>query len=320
MPVRAVAAVVAGALLAACAGGPDEPPTGNGPRGLVAQVVSYDLAAGTPARLLIGLGTGANLYVSGGTVDVSIAFLGGEEATGRPQRAGEETAAFLPLPGSEGPFPDTPTAAPASTARGVYVAEDVTFDRPGFYEATVTADLEGGPRTGTSAFQVYPEPRYPAVGDRAPRTENLTVESVRRDEAPPEAVDSRAVTGGRIPDPDLHETTIADAIRAGRPALVVFATPVYCVSRFCGPVTDMVEELRGEYGDRAEFIHVEIWRDFQGRVVNRAAAEWLLRQGELLEPWVYLIGADGRIEARWDNVATRQEIEPYLRRLPPMSR
>jgi hypothetical protein len=315
VPVRSLAAAVAAATLAACTGtgGPLRPDPGGE---LVAQVVSYDLSVGTPARLLIGLGTGRNLYISGGTVDVSLSFLGEEEATGRPQRVGEETASFLPLPGSEGPFPGTPTAAPASSARGVYVVEDLTFDRPGFYEATVTAELEGGARTGTSAFQVYPEPRYPAVGDRAPRTENLTMDSVRAEEAPPEAVDSRAVTGGRIPDPDLHDATIADAIRAGRPALVVLATPVYCVSRFCGPVTDVVEDLEKEYGDRAEFVHVEIWRDFQGQVINRAAAEWLLREGELLEPWVYLIGADGRIEARWDNVATRQEIEPYLRRLP----
>jgi hypothetical protein len=280
----------------------------------VAQVVSYDLAVGRPARLLIGIGTGQNLFVSGGEVDVALTFLGEEGATGRPEPVGEETATFLPLPGEEGPFPATPTAAPASTARGVYVIEEISFDRPGFYEAEVSAVIDGDTRTGTSAFQVHPENRYPAVGDRALRTENLTIPEP--DDAPPEAIDSRAATTGRIPDPDLHQVTIADAIRQGRPALVVFATPVYCVSRFCGPVTDVIEELALDYRDRAEFIHVEIWRDFQGQVVNRAAADWLLRDKELLEPWVYLIGADGRIEARWDNVATRQEIEPILRALP----
>jgi peroxiredoxin len=31
---------------------------------------------------------------------------------------------------------------------------------------------------------------------------------------------------------------------------------------------------------------------------------------------VFLIGPDGRIVARWDNVATRDEIEPLLKRLP----
>jgi hypothetical protein len=312
---RRLASGVALFLVAAACAGDDGPPR-PGPPGqeLVAQVVSYDLAAGRPARLLFGLGTGQNLYVSGGEVDVSLSFLGEGQATGQPQPVGEEIATFLPLPGEEGPFTRTPTAAPASNARGVYVVEDMRFDRPGFYEAKVSARIDGEARTGTSAFEVHPENRYPAVGERAPRTENLTISSP--DDAPPEAIDSRAATAGRIPDPELHETTIAEAIRSGRPALVVFATPVYCVSRFCGPVTDVIEDLARDYGDRAEFIHVEIWRDFQGQVINRAAAEWLLRDNELLEPWVYLIGADGRIVARWDNVATRQEIEPLLRRLP----
>jgi hypothetical protein len=89
------------------------------------------------------------------------------------------------------------------------------------------------------------------------------------------------------------------------------------VSRFCGPVTDVIQELAAEYGDRAAFIHVEIWRDFEENVVNEAAADWLLREGDLQEPWVFLIGSNGRVVARWDNVATRREIEPLLRELPP---
>jgi hypothetical protein len=153
----------------------------------------------------------------------------------------------------------------------------------------------------------------PAPGEEAPRTENLTVHSKGVPEA---AVDSRAATEGDIPDPELHDTTIADAIRRGRPLVAVFATPVYCVSRFCGPVTDLVAELAADYSDRAEFVHVEIWKDFQGQVINRAAADWLLHENTLEEPFVFLIGADGRIVARWDNVATRQEIEPYLQDLP----
>jgi hypothetical protein len=33
---------------------------------------------------------------------------------------------------------------------------------------------------------------------------------------------------------------------------------------------------------------------------------------------VFLIEGDGTIAARWDNVATAQEIEPYLRDLPKL--
>ena len=78
----------------------------------------------------------------------------------------------------------------------------------------------------------------------------------------------------------------------------------------------MVDELSHQYGDRADFVHVEIWRDFQNKVVNKSAAEWVLRDEQLNEPWVFVIGADGRITARFDNVATREEIEPLLEALP----
>jgi hypothetical protein len=200
---------------------------------------------------------------------------------------------------------------PASHGQGVYAVDALEFDQPGFWEVEVEAELPSGSQTGHAAFQVYPEPRVPVPGDRAPRTENLTL-----GDRPRSAVDSRAAIDGEIPDPALHRTTIADAIEAGRPALAVFATPVYCESRFCGPVTDMVSGLAEDYGDVAEFIHVEIWHDFQKLEVNRAAADWLLTpDGDLTEPWVFLIGKDGRVLARWDNVATRQEIEPWLKRL-----
>ena len=33
--------------------------------------------------------------------------------------------------------------------------------------------------------------------------------------------------------------------------------------------------------------------------MNRAAADWLLRDDDLTEPWLFLIGADGTIVDRW---------------------
>jgi hypothetical protein len=161
-------------------------------------------------------------------------------------------------------------------------------------------------------FEVHEKPVYPAVGEPAPRTENLTLSSK---DAPQAAIDSRAVQGD-IPDPELHELTIAESIDRHEPTLVVFATPVYCVSRFCGPVTDMVADLAKKYSDRANFIHIEIWRNFEKQVVNKGAADWIYRGNDLTEPWVYLIDAAGQIAARWDNVATAEEIESQLKKLP----
>ena len=304
---RAVMVASAATILLAGCGDGGEP----GPGRLEVFPASFEIVAGEPGRFLVGVTAPGNRFVSGGSVDLRFSYLG-EERAGDPEPAGEATGTFLPIPGEEDrPVPNVPTAAPGESARGVYATE-MTFDRAGFYEVEAAADLGGRPSRGTGAFEVIPEPLVPSRGERAPRTQNHVLGEPGVAE---EAIDSRAATGG-IPDPELHDTTIAEAIRAGRPALVVMATPVYCVSRFCGPVTDMVADLAAEYGDRAEFIHVEIWADFQEGAVNEAAADWLFHEGNLTEPWVFLIGADGRIAARWDNVATRAEIEPLLRDLP----
>lgn len=309
---------LAAALAAACSPDPGGPPDGGSPRAeLTAEVASFDLAAGLPARFIVGLGLldrEGQQFVSGGSVDLAFSFLGEGQASGsEPYR--DTTATFLPIPGSTGPFEGQPVATTGADARGVYGVGSFEFDRAGFWEVEVTADVrDHGPLSATAAFEVLPEPLVPVPGDPAPKVDNLTMDSK---DAPEEAIDSRAGTGP-IPDPELHETTVAESVRAGRPVLVAIATPVYCVSRFCGPVTDMVQELAGEYGDQADFVHIEVWRDFEGNVVNKAAADWILRGETLQEPWIFLVGADGRVLARWDNVATRQEIEPLLQDLPPL--
>jgi len=159
---------------------------------------------------------------------------------------------------------------------------------------------------------VHEKHTIPAPGDAAPPTENLTLGTPG---IAPTAIDSRA-EGGDIPDAELHRTTIARLLREHRPAVLVFSTPVYCMSRFCGPVTEMVEDLARTYAERASFVHVEIWQDHDRQQLARAATDWLLRNGDLNEPWVFVVGADGRITARFDNVVNREELEPLLRALP----
>src|SRR3546814_15694577 len=91
--------------------------------------------------------------------------------------------------------------------------------------------------------------------------------------------------------------------------MVVVSTPVFCVSRFCGPITDSVQELAATYGDRANFVHIEVWRDFEQNKLNRGAAEWHYPDEEAnpSEPWVFLIDGEGTIAKRWDNGANRTD-------------
>jgi hypothetical protein len=325
--IRRAALLVTVLLLAGCGSGTGQEGTGAGagrapaPEGFNVFVASYDLAAGTPPgqkrRFIVGLTDVNNRPISYGRVDLRFAWLGdrstGGNVTAEPSVTAQ--AEFLPIPGSNPEAGESakPRVTPPSEARGVYSAQ-VGFDRPGFWGVEVQAELDGvGRRSGTSQFEVRADTAVPDVGEQAPRTRNLVAGAKG---VPAAAVDSRAQGGAKVPDPELHRRTIADAVAAGRPAVVVFATPVYCVSQFCGPITDMVAELAKEYGDRADFIHVEIWRDFQAKRLNDAASQWLLHDGQAQEPWVFVIGADGRITARFDNVATRGELEPLLRRLP----
>lgn len=281
------------------------------------QVASYDLAVGDPSRFLAGVLTKDNRFVSFGSVDLSFAYCGTKDDPERGRFGTQTTATFLPVPeetGEEHLHPgEGPAAVPASKGRGVYSAT-AGFDRAGFWRVKVSANLVGeGMRTGTADFQVLPKHRIPTPGDLAISSDNLTISAK---DVPLAAIDSRAQATESIPDPELHSTTIAQAIKESRPALVVFSTPAFCRSRFCGPVTDMVAGLAKTYADRAAFIHIEIWRDFENSTINQAAQDWLYRDGDLTEPWVFLIGAGGKIVARWDNVATQQEVEPLIKALP----
>lgn len=341
---RFVPALLALSLLATACGGDDTASGGASTGAVSAQVASYELVAGQPERFLIGLFT-ADGVVSYGSVDLSFSYLG--TGSDDPQAGPETTGTFLLVPqegaghsheeGDDGmdmgsddhaamgavalPTDDELAAAeqkaPEITApdqvRGVYQASDVTFADPGVWEATVTVDLDGAAQTATAAFQVVAEPAYPAPGQAAPPTDNLVMND---EDAKPSMVDSRASGGwDTVPDPELHQGTIADSIDAGRPVVVVVSTPLYCQSRFCGPITDEILALSEMYGDRADFIHLEVWRNYQDKVVNKAAADWVYRT-DITEPWVFLVGPDGTIIDRWANVADPRELRDQLEALP----
>jgi hypothetical protein len=307
MPRHLIVVAAVTFLVAACSDGatPSSEPTEER-EPLEVVVANYEIVAGESSRLLVGLITGDGRTVASGTVAIRFAEDTGAPAT--PTQAVVGT--YLPVYGTDPGDPDAePTAIRPSSARGVYAVNGVRFLEPGPYLVEVAVDVANyGLAQGAARFEVIAEPSAPGLGEEAQSTRNLTLTS--RD-VPPEAIDSRAVDG-EIPDPQLHRSTIASAVRKSRPALVVFSTPVYCVSRFCGPVTDLVQDLASEYRERAEFIHVEVWRDYESNVVNQAAADWLYREDELTEPWAFLIGADGTIAARWDNLFTEGELRAAL--------
>lgn len=294
-------------LVAACSSGQstDAPAAaidGNGD--IVAEVASYELVADREQRFLVGLFSGAEGMVSFGTAELTFTFLGsGDEPLEEPVAGPSERAAFLPIPGSSTTNEEAARFTSPSEARGVYGVDAVEFDEPGYWEVEVAIDVDAERQVATAAFEVGDTPHVPLPGDPAPRTDNLLPGAP---DAPPTAIDSRAQGDGSVPDAELHATTIVDVLDAGRPLMVVISTPVYCVSRFCGPITDTVADLAITHGDRMDFVHLEVWKDYENTTMNEAAADWIWpdRVGDPSEPWVFLVDASGTIVERWDNVAT----------------
>ncbi len=304
---------VAALVLAGCGGdsGDDTTttPTSQEDRGVVAQVASYELVIDRDQRFLVGLFSDDEGMVSHGAAELAFSFLGEEgNMLDEPAPGPDATATFVPVPGSpESTESESAAFTSPSDARGVYGAEAVRFDQAGFWEVAVDIEIDGTQHSATAAFKVLEESNVPVPGDPAPRTQNLLPGDP---DAPPDAVDSRAEDDGAVPDPELHEETVASAIDAGRPIMVVISTPVYCVSRFCGPITDTVQDLAQEYGDRMDFVHLEVFKDFEANTLNKAAVEWIWpdRQGEPAEPWVFLVNARGTVIERWDNVASERSL------------
>ncbi len=183
----------------------------------------------------------------------------------------------------------------------------MTFDTAGFWQATATFTLNGVAMQATASFEVLDHHQVLFVGDAAPHTTNPIAGDAT---VPPSAIDSRATGGAAIPDVALHATTIAAALDAHLPVMVVVSTPTYCTSRFCGPITDGVGRLAQQYGSRMAFVHLEVWADFNTSTLSPSIHDWIVPRdgGDGGEPWVFIVDRDGKITQRFDNVVSDAEL------------
>jgi len=328
MPARRIVLAVLPLLLAAgCSGKGTDSSTTPPPSSasFAAELASTDLISGTPQDLEVGVfhsdqQTGVQL-VTFGQISIQLGYMANANAA--PAPGPHLTATYLPAPGTAQTGPAPALSNPA-TARGVYLARAVTFDRPGLWTAAVSANVQsvGTIAVSVTTFYVAKAHALPAPGDRVTGKLDVANHVMGDKGVPLSAIDSRAQSGAPIPDPELHRWTIRDAVAQHRPILVVFSTPTYCISQFCGPTTDAVEALAKQYTNRAVFIHIEIYNSYdtqkQKGVINRAAYDWLYRNHDLTEPWLFLIGADGVIQHRWGPLFDPTEVAKDLAALPPM--
>ncbi len=190
---------------------------------------------------------------------------------------------------------------------GVYVVSDVIFDQAGFWQAEfeITRDGVAETLTRSVAFQVLADSATFAVGDKVPASRNPTVLDVS---------DLSEITTHQSPVRGMYELTIAQALEQPKPVIVAFSTPAFCVSRACGPVTDVVAGLYEKYSERINFIHVEPWvlataRNEGRLMLTDVAREWRLPS----EPWVFVIDSEGRVSARFEGLVSEYELAEALK-------
>ena len=78
----------------------------------------------------------------------------------------------------------------------------------------------------------------------------------------------------------------------------MFATPKFCASRLCGPTVKIAEAVQKDMKDTPmRFIHVEIYRDNDP---NSGPNPWVQQWALPSEPWVFVVGADGKIRSKFE--------------------
>jgi len=215
---------------------------------------------------------------------------GGEKGgAARAQREALEQPAAGPYPAKIESLATQPAYRAQTTtvdpdAATVVYSTDIDFSSDG--EWRIAALVKQGdefaatllPSVSVGGFKSVPR-----VGQPAPRIHTPT--------AADSGGDLSQITT-RIPPDTQNKVDYADAL--GRePIVLLFATPQFCQSRVCGPVVDVAEQVKEEYGDEAAFIHMEIYNDNDPEKGVRPQVRAFRLPGE---PWLFAIDRNGVIQ------------------------
>jgi len=312
---RGAAAIVAiGLVLVACSNGAGQSvlPSGAGQypgwpgSGLVVGsgdfipiVVSSEVSTGH-SRVLIALTDAAHRDLGAQGVTVEETYYDLAASTETPVGTVDGTFRWL--------IPDEKT---------IYTSY-VDFAHSGDWGVEVIAREPGKPdRSARVTFSVRDTTTTPAIGAPAPASETLHTTD-------PAAL--VAISTDTNPDPAFYALSVKDAIAAGKPFVLVFATPLFCTSGLCGPALDLVKQVAPDYIGRVNFIHVEpyILQVKDGRTQPeldvtgypksvRASVEW----GLPTEPWVFVVDAQGKVAAKFEGMAYPDELTAALNDVLP---
>jgi protein SCO1/2 len=196
--------------------------------------------------------------------------------------------------------------------KAAYVAE-MTLPRPGGYEASITLDGPAG-RVGSAAFTMVAREQSPTppIGAPAP--------SVRTPIAADVGGNLQLISSDVFPDPRFYEHSVDELLAGHRPFVFTIYSPAFCPTTACGPLLRYMKEIATEF-PAMTFVHAEpyVMRDLGGRIQPEyegngyAWAAWSQAYGIPVEPYVFVVGADGRIVASFELIVGSDEIRAAIR-------
>lgn len=201
---------------------------------------------------------------------------------------------------------------------GVYVVE-ADFPTAGLWGAELRTSAGDGPEERIRVqFDVQPESTVIAVGDPAPPSDTPTLDDVGGDVA--------LLSTDEDPVPAFYETSVKDALAAGEPFVLAFATPKFCATAQCGPTLDRLKPIAEAHPDLT-VINVEPYAlevqdgqlqpvlsgDPPGLTPAPATTEWRLPA----EPWVFVVDGDGIVTASFMLIFGDEELEAAIEDVLP---
>jgi hypothetical protein len=263
-------------------------------------LLASEHVVGLDNRFLVGLLEDAGGLVRGANVHARYFTLAEDGRTGTLRGEGDMQYVELAVEGAHSHDGSTGAALDEDLV-GFYLHR-VPFDSPGRWAAEIIVERDGvAPQSLQVPFEVLAESKSPPVGAPAPASQNDTAATNPND----------ASLCSRDPICGLHDIVIADALAARRPLAVMFSTPAFCETRFCGPVLELLLERVPAYRDRIDFVHIEVWRDFQTRTYRETMREWNLPT----EPYTFFVDPAGNIAGRLEAIFSNEEMDIALERL-----
>jgi len=195
---------------------------------------------------------------------------------------------------------------------GLYVTK-ATFPVAGDWMASFTTAAPDSPeQTIPFSFQVKTDASVVWPGEDAPSVDTPTLADVGGDVA--------KISSDADPDPAFYETSVADALAAKEPFVLVFATPKFCQTKTCGPTLEKIKAVAADHPD-VTFINVEpyLLEDVEGQLQPDLSADGQLQAapattayGLLVEPFVFVVDADGVVTDSYELIFTTDEIDAAL--------